>query len=124
MTPRSFRYAEVGGVATITLDRPQTLNSLTFEVYRELVACFRALVGHSGVRVVVITGAGRAFCTGGDVKEIIGELLRADRQALRDFTRLTCDVVRAMRGLPRPIVASLNGTSAWRRRRPRSHSSS
>jgi enoyl-CoA hydratase/carnithine racemase len=112
MTPHSFQYAEDGGVATITLDRPETLNSLTFEVYRELVACFRTLAGRSGVRAVVITGAGRAFCTGGDVKEIIGELLRADLQGLRDFTRLTCDVVRAMRALPRPIVASLNGPVA------------
>jgi enoyl-CoA hydratase/carnithine racemase len=112
MTPQSFRYVEDRGVATITLDRPETLNSLTFEVYRELVTCFRALAGRSGVRAVVVTGAGRAFCTGGDVKEIIGELLRADRQGLRDFTRLTCDVVRAMRALPRPIVASLNGTVA------------
>lgn len=112
MTPQSFRYVEDRGVATITLDRPETLNSLTFEVYRELVACFRGLAGRSGVRAVVVTGAGRAFCTGGDVKEIIGELLRADRQGLRDFTRLTCDVVRAMRALPRPIVASLNGTVA------------
>jgi enoyl-CoA hydratase/carnithine racemase len=99
-------------VATITLDRPETLNSLTFEVYRELTSTFRALAGETRVRAVVITGAGRAFCTGGDVKDIIGDLLHREPAGLQEFTRLTCDLVRAMRALPRPIVASLNGTVA------------
>ena len=112
MTPRSFRYEEAGGVATLTLDRPQAMNALTFEVYRELTDTFRALAGRESVRVVVLTGAGNAFCTGGDVKEIIGELLHRDAAGLLEFTRLTCDLVRAMRALPRPIVASLNGTVA------------
>jgi enoyl-CoA hydratase/carnithine racemase len=112
VNPRSFRYEEAGGVATITLDRPQALNALTFEVYRELTDAFRALGSRPGVRVVVLTGAGSAFCTGGDVKEIIGELLHRDPAGLLEFTRLTCDLVRAMRALPRPIVASLNGTVA------------
>lgn len=112
MTPRSFRYAETGLIARITLDRPDSLNALTFEVYRELTALFRELAARSELRAVCLTGAGRAFCSGGDVKEIIGELLRYDREQLHAFTRLTCDLVRAMRELPRPIVASLNGTVA------------
>lgn len=112
MTPRSFRYEEAGGVATLTLDRPQALNALTFEVYRELTDTFRALGDRASVRAVVLTGAGNAFCTGGDVKEIIGELLHRDAAGLLEFTRLTCDLVRAMRALPQPIVASLNGTVA------------
>lgn len=112
MNPGSFLYAEAGPVATITLNRPQSLNSLTFEVYRELTDTFRRLGGRPEVRVVVITGAGRAFCTGGDVNDIIGDLLHRDAKGLLEFTRLTCDLVRAMRELPRPIVASLNGTVA------------
>ncbi|PYQ22627.1 MAG: enoyl-CoA hydratase family protein [Acidobacteria bacterium] len=112
MNPRSFRYEEDGPVARITLDRPEVLNALTFEVYRELTDTFRALAGRKPVRVAVITGRGRAFCTGGDVKEIIGELLKYDRLRLEAFTRLTCDLIRAMRGLPQPIVASLNGPAA------------
>jgi len=112
MTPRSFRYAEAGGVATVTLDRPQALNALTFEVYRELTETFRWLAERPEVRAVVLTGTGRAFCTGGDVKDIIGGLVQRDAASLLEFTRMTCDLVRAMRALPRPIVASLNGTVA------------
>ena len=112
MTPRTFRYDEAGTVATITLDRPQSLNALTFDVYRELIETFRWLAGRPQVRAVVLTGTGRAFCTGGDVKDIIGRLVQRDRAALLEFTRLTCDLVRAMCALPRPIVASLNGTVA------------
>lgn len=112
MSPRSFRYAEAGPIASITLDRPESLNALTFEVYRELTELFRGLAARSDVRAVTLTGAGRAFCTGGDVKEIIGELLHYDRAKLHAFTRLTCDLVAAMRRLPQPIVASLNGTVA------------
>lgn len=112
MTPRSFRYTEAGSVATVRLDRPDTLNSLTFEVYEELRDTFRGLRERPEVRAVVLTGTGRAFCTGGDVKEIIGELVHRDARALREFTDLTCDVIRSMRELPRPIVASLNGVVA------------
>lgn len=112
MSPRSFGYAEAGGVATLTLDRPGALNALTFEVYRELTETLRGLARRTDVRVVILTGRGRAFCTGGDVKEIIGELLKFDRDRLEAFTRLTCDLIRAMRALPQPIVASLNGTVA------------
>jgi enoyl-CoA hydratase/carnithine racemase len=112
MSPTSFLYDEAGAVGTITLNRPETLNSLTFEVYRELTELMLYLAGRREVRAVVITGAGRAFCTGGDVKEIIGDLLNRDARGLLEFTRVTCELVRAMRALPRPIVASLNGTVA------------
>ena len=112
MTATSLRYQEADGVATLTLERPGKLNSLTFETYRELTGVFHALHARPEVRAVVLTGTGRAFCTGGDVKEIIGELLHYDHAQLLAFTRLTCDLVRAMREAPQPIVASLNGTVA------------
>ncbi|MCM2256675.1 MAG: enoyl-CoA hydratase family protein [Vicinamibacteria bacterium] len=110
--PQSFLYAEADGVARLTLNRPQAMNALTFEVYRELTDTFRALASRQDLRCAVITGSGRAFCTGGDVKDIIGPLLARDRAALHAFTTLTCDLIRAMRALPFPIVASLNGTVA------------
>ena len=112
MNARSFRFEQSGPVATLRLDRPQAMNALTFDVYRELTDTLRALADRADVRVVVLTGTGRAFCTGGDVREIIGALLGRDEKALLEFTTLTCDLVRAMRALPRPIVASLNGTVA------------
>jgi len=112
VSARSFRYEETGAVARITLDRPEALNALTFDVYRELTDSLRGLAARRRVRVVVLTGRGRAFCTGGDVKEIIGQLLKFDHARLAAFTRLTCDLIRAMRGLPQPIIASLNGTVA------------
>jgi len=112
--PRSFRYdhdAETG-VATITLDRPERLNALTFEVYRELRETFVALDTEPGVRAVVITGAGRAFCSGGDVEEIIGALFDRDYRGLLDFTRDTGALILAMLRCRRPIVGALNGTVA------------
>jgi enoyl-CoA hydratase/carnithine racemase len=112
LNPRSFRFEQSGPVATLRLDRPQAMNALTFDVYRELTDTLRALADRADVRVVVLTGTGRAFCTGGDVREIIGALLGKGEQALLEFTTLTCDLIRAMRALPRPIVASLNGTVA------------
>ena len=99
-------------VATITLNRPERLNALTFEVYRELRDTFQRLDTEAGVRAIVITGAGRAFCSGGDVEDIIGALLSRDLQALQEFTRLTCDLILAMRRCRRPIVGALNGTVA------------
>ncbi|HEY8148704.1 MAG TPA: enoyl-CoA hydratase-related protein, partial [Vicinamibacteria bacterium] len=74
MNPRSFRFEQAGTVATLRLDRPQAMNALTFDVYRELTDTFRALSDRADVRAVVLTGTGRAFCTGGDVREIIGAL--------------------------------------------------
>jgi enoyl-CoA hydratase/carnithine racemase len=112
MTTRGFRLEESGTVARLTLDRPETLNSLTFDMYRGLTDTFLDLAGRTDVRAVCITGSGRAFCTGGDVRDIIGPLLEKDRAALLEFTRLTCDLIGAMRRLPQPIVASLNGPVA------------
>jgi enoyl-CoA hydratase/carnithine racemase len=112
IAPQSFNYSIQNSVATITLNRPERLNALTFEVYRELIDTFAALRDEKGVRVVVITGAGRAFCSGGDVHDIIGELFKRNMEGLLEFTRMTCDLIRNMRALPKPIIASLNGTTA------------
>jgi enoyl-CoA hydratase/carnithine racemase len=108
----SFLYAVDAGIATITLNRPERLNALTFEVYKELRDTFQRLDTEPGVRAIIITGAGRAFCSGGDVEEIIGKLLGRDLSALQEFTRLTCDLILAMRRCRRPIVGALNGTVA------------
>src|SRR5256714_5538605 len=110
--PKSFLFDVRDGVARITLNRPERLNALTFEVYRELTDTFAALQMEEEVRAVVITGAGRAFCSGGDVRDIIGELQGRDAEGLLEFTRGTCELVRNMRELPKPIIASLNGTTA------------
>lgn len=112
LAPSSFRFQVREGIGTVTLDRPDRLNALTFAVYTELRDLFAALEREEAVRVVVITGAGRAFCSGGDVKEIIGPLFETDEAGRLGFTRLTCDLVRKMRRLAKPIVASLNGTVA------------
>ena len=110
--PKSFLYEQHDGIATITLNRPERLNAITFEVYRELTDLIAALRDEKEVRVVVITGAGRAFCSGGDVRDIIGELQGRDAAGLLDFTRLTCELIHNMRALPKPIIASINGTTA------------
>ncbi|HET9384488.1 MAG TPA: enoyl-CoA hydratase family protein [Gemmatimonadales bacterium] len=107
-----FGYQVDADVATITLNRPERLNALTFEVYRELRDAFRALDTEPGVRAIIITGAGRAFCSGGDVEDIIGALLGRDLKALQEFTKLTCDLILAMRRCSKPIVGALNGTVA------------
>jgi enoyl-CoA hydratase/carnithine racemase len=112
INPKSFLYEQRDGIATITLNRPERLNAITFEVYRELTDTFTTLRDEKDVRAVVITGAGRAFCSGGDVRDIIGELQGRDAEGLLEFTRLTCELIRRMRLLPKPIVASLNGTTA------------
>lgn len=112
IAPKSFKYGELNGVATLTLSRPDKLNALTFEVYLELRDTFLALANEQSVRSVILTGEGRAFCTGGDVNGIIGELFKRDAAGLLEFTKLTCDVIVAMRKLKKPIVAALNGTVA------------
>src|SRR6185436_17860320 len=112
-TPKSFLFeTDSHGVATITLNRPDRLNALTFAVYRELTDTFAAIKNEKQVRVVVITGAGRAFCSGGDVRDIIGELFDRDMEGLLEFTRMTCELVRNIRALRKPVIASLNGTTA------------
>src|SRR5262245_66366534 len=97
--PASFAYQQdqASGIATITLNRPERLNALTFDVYAELRDAFRALDTEPGVRAIVITGAGRGFCSGGDVEDIIGALFGRDADGLLEFTRMTCDLILAMR---------------------------
>ena len=114
IAPKSFLYdhdAETS-VATITLNRPERLNALTFEVYGELRDTFRALDIEEGVRAIVITGTGRAFCSGGDIDDIIGALFERDEEGLLEFTRMTCDLIQAIHECRRPVVAALNGTVA------------
>jgi enoyl-CoA hydratase/carnithine racemase len=111
MQPKSFLYSEQDGVGTITLNRPERYNALTFEVYRELGAFFKHLSERESVRVVVITGAGKAFCSGGDVEDIIGELFSRDMKGLLDFTRMTVDLIRAIRACRKPVIGALNGTT-------------
>ena len=113
-TPTSFltEHDQASGVVTFTLNRPDRMNALTFEVYDELRRTFRAVNDEPGVRAIVLTGAGPAFCTGGDVHDIIGALFERDYRGLLEFTRTTCDLVLAMRQCRRPIVAALNGTAA------------
>ena len=88
------------------------MNSLTFEVYGELTETFSALKSRDAIRVAVITGRGRGFCSGGDVEQIIGELFKRDIAGLLEFTRMTCNLIRNIRGLNKPVIASLNGTVA------------
>ena len=111
---RHFRFAASadGKVATITLDRPEKKNPLTFDSYAELRDLFRALVYASDVKAVVVTGAGGNFCSGGDVHEIIGPLTRMAMPELLAFTRMTGDLVMAMRRCPQPIVAAVDGVCA------------
>src|SRR5262249_49834978 len=110
--PKSFFYDSNDGIAHLTLDRPEAYNALTFEVYRELTDAFATLEHEPDVRAVVITGRGKAFCSGGDVKEIIGPLLKASEPELLKFTRMTCNLIWNMRALSKPIIASLNGITA------------
>ena len=107
-----FAYAFDSGVATLTLNRPERKNPLTFESYAELRDLFRALNSALDVKVVVLTGAGGNFCSGGDVHEIIGPLTRMRMPELLEFTRMTGDLIKAMRGCPQPIVAAIDGICA------------
>ena len=114
MNPEDFAAQHFGwsfdaGVATVTLNRPERKNPLTFESYAELRDTFRALVYTPAVKAVVVTGAGGNFSSGGDVHEIIGPLTEMDMPRLLDFTRMTGDLVKAMRGCPQPIVAAIDG---------------
>ena len=99
-------------VATLTLDRPERKNPLTFAVYAELRDLFRALAYADDVKAVVLTGAGENFCSGGDVHEIIGPLTQLDMPGLLAFTRMTGDLVKAMRACPQPVVAAVDGVCA------------
>ena len=114
--PKHFLWALDGTVATITLNRPERKNPLTFESYAELRDTFRALTYSEEVKVVVITGAGGNFCSGGDVHEIIGPLVALQRNddmpALLAFTRMTGDLVKAMRACPQTILSAVDGICA------------
>ncbi len=111
-TVTSFRFETRGSVGVITFTRPDTLNSLTFEVYRELRDLFFDLEREPAVRAIVITGEGRGFCSGGDQHDIIAELFKRDMPALVEFTRMTCDLIRNIRALRKPVISALNGTAA------------
>jgi enoyl-CoA hydratase/carnithine racemase len=107
-----FRFAVEDRVATVTFDRPDRLNALTFEVYADLRDLLAELPNREDVRALVITGSGRGFCSGGDVHDIIGKLLEMDPRDLLDFTRMTGSVVQRMRECPLPIIAAVNGVAA------------
>jgi enoyl-CoA hydratase/carnithine racemase len=107
-----YEHDAASGVATITLNRPERLNALTFDLYDELRRAFREAGSDRGVRALVVTGAGKAFCSGGDVHDIIGPLLSRDYRGLLEFTRMTCDLVLAIRQCRHPVVAAVNGTTA------------
>ncbi|HEU0012748.1 MAG TPA: enoyl-CoA hydratase family protein [Longimicrobium sp.] len=111
--PTSFHWHVDGPVATVTLSRPERKNPLTFESYAELRDTFRSLSFATDVKVVIVTGAGENFCSGGDVHEIIGPLVGMKQAGRMDdllaFTRMTGDLVKAMRGCPQPIIAAIDG---------------
>jgi enoyl-CoA hydratase/carnithine racemase len=109
---RNFRWRIEGKVGVITLDRPERKNPLTFESYAELRDLFRGLADAPDVKAVVITGAGGNFCSGGDVHEIIAPLTRMTLDGLLGFTRMTGDLVKAMRHCPQPIAAAVDGVCA------------
>jgi len=112
--PRNFLWqvSDDHKVATVTLNRPDRKNPLTFDSYAELRDLFRSLVYATDVKVVVVIGAGGNFCSGGDVHEIIGPLTKMSMPELLDFTRMTGDLVKAMRACPQPIVAAVDGVCA------------
>ncbi len=110
--PKHFEWSVEGRVATIALNRPERKNPLTFESYGELRDVLRDLVYCPDIRALVITGQGGNFCSGGDVHEIIGPLVKMKMPGLLEFTRMTGDVVKAMRELPQPVVAAIDGMCA------------
>jgi len=113
MSQHDFRFERGGdGVAVLTFDRPETLNSLTFAIYGQLERLFRELDDDETVKVVVLSGHGRGFCSGGSVEEIIGPLLESELDATLAFTRMTGAVVRNMLRLQKPILAAINGVAA------------
>jgi enoyl-CoA hydratase/carnithine racemase len=109
---KNFRFEIEDAVATVTFDRPERLNALTFEAYADLRELLVELPHRDDVRVLVITGEGRGFCSGGDVKDIIGALQGMGAKELLDFTRMTGSVVQRMRECPLPIIAAVNGVAA------------
>jgi enoyl-CoA hydratase/carnithine racemase len=110
--PEHFLWRVEGKVGVITLNRPERKNPLTFESYAELRDHFRSLQGSTPIKAIVITGAGGNFCSGGDVHEIIGPLTRMTAPQLLEFTRMTGDLVKAMRHCPQPVIAAVEGVCA------------
>ncbi|HEX6530541.1 MAG TPA: enoyl-CoA hydratase family protein [Burkholderiales bacterium] len=110
--PQHFQWKVEGKVGVITLNRPERKNPLTFESYAELRDLFRSLSKEKEVKTIVITGAGGNFCSGGDVHEIIGPLTKMKLPQLLEFTRMTGDVVKAMRHCPQPVIAAVEGVCA------------
>jgi enoyl-CoA hydratase/carnithine racemase len=104
-----FLYTVENNIATITLNRPEVLNALTLEIYAQLRDLFEELRYDDNVKAVIITGTGRAFCSGGDVHKIIGEVMGRDMQGHLEFCRMTGHLIRNMRLLPKPIIAAVNG---------------
>jgi len=111
LSPKSFDLSVDQGVATITLNRPDRLNALTFEIYGELETTFRSLEQCKDARAVVITGKGRGFCSGGDVEGIIAELFAKDARGLLEFTRVTGALIQSICELRRPVIAAINGVA-------------
>ena len=109
---RHVNFAVDGKVATLTLNRPDKKNPLTFDSYAEIVDLFRAAARDKGVKAIVVTGSGGNFCSGGDVFEIIEPLTKMNTVELLDFTRMTGDVVKSMRAAPQPIIAAIDGVCA------------
>ena len=107
-----FLYEVDNGIATVTFNRPDVLNALTFEIYAQFRDLLEELRYDDDVKVLVLTGKGKGFCSGGDVHDIIGELLKRDVKGHLEFTRMTGAVVQNMRLLDKPIIAALNGTTA------------
>jgi enoyl-CoA hydratase/carnithine racemase len=111
-SPRHFKWDFESGIGTVTLDRPQRKNPLTFDSYSELRDLFRDLVYAREIKVVIVTGSGGNFCSGGDVHEIIGPLTKMDMAGLLNFTRMTGDLVKAMRSCPQPVISAVDGVCA------------
>lgn len=109
--PEHFKWSYTQGIATISLDRPERKNPLTFESYAELRDTFRALVYAKDVKVIIFAPNGGNFSSGGDVHDIIGPLVKMDMVELLDFTRMTGDLVKAIRGCPQPVIAAVDGIS-------------
>ncbi len=109
--PKHFKWVYADGIATVSLDRPDRKNPLTFESYAELRDTFRALVYAKDVKVVIFSPNGGNFSSGGDVHDIIGPLVKMDMVELLDFTRMTGDLVKAIRACPQPVIAAVDGVS-------------
>src|SRR5437763_16267098 len=112
MAYASFIYEVKDAIATVRLNDPARLNALTFQTYEELERLFQDLAQDDSVKVVIITGTGKGFCSGGSVHEIIGKLMDMNTEEINRFTRMTCNVVKNMRNLKKPVIAAVNGIAA------------